>query len=271
MATQAMIRSISSVALLVALVAAGCGRKDQAPTNPASPPVTGGAPEKKKEPAKLPDKADVVLDAAPWHAEFKKDAKAAKEKYKDKVIELSGVVDSVSDDPYDNVGYVFLKVENDILGVRCATTDKKPWIKVSPGSKVKVRGKVPEFGLPADLFSVEIVEAGPNPGVVISAAQLAKEYAADRKAATEKYNDKWAYLDGEVAEKTSSEFCKVLLKLKGEGGITVNCCCGGGSNQKPYEAIKAGSKVKMFGRLSMFDKPTDKEVFLNMSVLTEAK
>ena len=50
------------------------------------------------------------------------------------------------------------------------------------------------------------IQAGPNPGVVVSAQELTKEFAADRKAARKKYDDKWGYVKGEVAESTSSNF-----------------------------------------------------------------
>ena len=254
--------------LLVLGAASGCGKKEETPAKGGG--AEGGGKEPEKQAAQPLGKPDVTMTAEDWAAEWKKDEAAAKAKYKDKVVELSGTVRGTDDDPYGNVGYVYLQAKADILGVRCATTDKKPWTKVSPGSEAKIRGKVPEAGLPGDLYPAEIVHAGPNPGVVITAKERTKEYAADRAAAVKKYNDKWAYVSGEVAEKTKSEYCKVLLKLKGEGDLTVNCCTGAG-NPKALDALKAGSHVSMFGKLSVFSDPKRKDIGLDMAKLTEAK
>ncbi len=253
--------------LLVGLTAPGCGKKEELPAKGAAQGDGGG----KGEPAsKALGKPDVTMDAAAWHAEFKKDADAARAKYKDKVIELSGTVDAVMPSPFGDSGNVFLEVPKETIGVQCRTTEVKPWKKVSPGSKVKIRGKVSEFGR-GELVQAEIVEAGLNPGVVISAEQLAKEFVADRAAARKKYHDKWAYVTGDVLERTSEKYCWVLLKLKGEGDVTVNCCFGEGAYKKPVEPIKAGSKVDVFGRLSVYDGPKDKVIHLNMCELTSAK
>jgi hypothetical protein len=252
-------------ALLAALAAGGCTKKDE---GSAKGPPAGAEPKRDayNEPLGAPE---VTVTPAEWHAEFKKDSKAATAKYKGKVVELAGEVSTVSGDPYDNVGYVFLKVPGDILGVRCATRDKKPWVKVSPGSQVKVRGRISGTYSTGDLDPAEITEAGPNPGVVISAQQLAKEFAADRKAAREKYDNKSAYVDGEITEKGSSQYCGIQLKLKGEGDAYVSCCFGKAANTKPLESAKPGQKVKVFGTLSVIDGEKQKEVYLNTCELTE--
>jgi hypothetical protein len=230
------------------------GQDDTSARPSASAPATTGEP-------------DFRLDVAEWHAEFANDTPAAVKKYMGKVVELSGTVEHVGEDPSANVGCVFLKVEGAQLQDRCATIDKQPWLKVSPGSQVRIRGKVPEFGLPRDLAEAEIVEAGPNPAVVASARQLAEEYAADPKAATEKYDEKWANLDGEVVEKTASKERGVLVRLQGANDVSVACYFGE-RNQKAVEDIKPGTKVKVFGQLSLWK---EKEILLHSTLLTEAK
>src|SRR5437762_156138 len=77
-----------------------------------------------------------------------------------------------------------------------------------------------------DLNPCEIVEAGPNPGVVITAAELTKQFGADRQETRKKYDEKWAYIKGEVISVTKPQGCAVLLTLKGAGDITVTCCFG---------------------------------------------
>jgi hypothetical protein len=215
-------------------------------------------------------KADLVVTPAEWRADFKKDAQAAKAKYKGKVIEMSGVVDSARPDPFGApVGFIDLEVANDFAGVRCVLKDPKPWKKVSPGSKVTVRGKSSDV-VSGDLNPCEIVEAGPNPGVVISATELAKQFAADRSAAQKKYDDKWAYVKGEVIERTKSEGCAVLLKLKGDGDIIVTCCFGE-AYKFTADKVKSGSKVDIYGRLSINPGPKEKTVPLLMSLVTDVE
>src|SRR5262249_53463981 len=147
------------------------------------------------------------------------------------------------------LAYMSFEVPNDLLGVRCVLTDTKPWRKVSPGSKVKVRGKSSETTA-GDLNPCEIVEASPNPAVVITAAQLVKEFAADRDAAVKKYDEKWAIVTGEVVAKGKSEFCPVLISLKGDAKITVACCFGE-AFKRGTEAVKVGAHVEIFGKLSI--------------------
>jgi hypothetical protein len=248
--------------LTLTLAAPGCGQKEE-------PPAAGGPSaadgDKKSSPQAL-GKADLIVTPAEWRAAFKKDSQAAKDNYKDKVVEMSGTVSSVRPDPYGLVGYVNLDVPNDLEGVRCVLADKKPWRKVSPGSKIKVRGKSSDR-FSGDLSPCAIVEAGPNPALTISAQELAKDFAADRKEARKKYHEKWAHVRGEVAEKLSE---KIALKLKGAGDIWVICYF-----PQPYknqlEPVKSGSKVDIFGELSVFDGPQDREVTLNGCALTDVK
>ena len=161
---------------------------------------SGASKEFGKVPTAKPlGKPDVTMDVSQWLAEFKEDSKAAKSKYKHKVVELSGTVAQVVQDRYGLVGFVHLKVEGDLQGVVCTTVDNRAMVIVSPGSKVKIRGKVSDpSATTGQLYPAEIVEAGPNPAVVVSAQKLAKEYGTNVKAAKEKYRDKYVQIDGEV-------------------------------------------------------------------------
>jgi hypothetical protein len=245
--------TIGSVSLILcaALVAAFWTTTDESPGTPTS-----------SAPASLV-KVDYTLDVGQWHAEFGKDPKAAFGKYNGKVVELTGEVEWVSEDPSQQVGCVYLRVEGAPLQDRCATIDKQPWLKVSPGSKVRIRGKMPEYGLPRDLEEAEIVEAGPNPALVMSAQQLTTEYAADRKAGNDKFDEKWAILEGEVVEKGPAKDCAVQLKLKGTDDVTVRCGFGD-RNKKPLDAVKVGSRVKVFGQLSIWK---ENEIVVNSGIL----
>jgi hypothetical protein len=261
MARCLILLALGSLTLI--LVAAGCGQTD-------NPSVGGGSFTTERGEGKAPHpslgKADLIITPVEWRAEFKKDSQAAKAKYKDKVIEMSGTVSSVRPDPYGLVGYVNLDVPDDLEGVRCVLVDKKPWKKVSPGSKVKMRGKSSDR-FSGDLSPCEIVEAGPNPALTVSAQELTKQFAADRKEARKKYHENWAYVQGEVTEKVSK---KIALTLKGAADVSVVCYF-----PQPYkeqlDPIQSGSMVDLFGQLSVFDGPQDREVVLNGCTVTDVK
>jgi hypothetical protein len=229
----------------------------------------GAGAKNGKGPAPI-GKANLVVTPAEWRADFKKDSAAAKAKYKGKVIEMSGIVTSARPDQFGApFGFINLNVADDVVGVRCVLADPKPWKKVSPGSKVTVRGKSSET-LSGDLNPCEIVEAGPNPGVVITALELTKQFAADRMETQKKYDEKWAYVKGEVIMRSKSEGCAVLLTLKGDGDITVNCCFGE-AFKRTADGVKVGSKVDVFGRLQVDPDPKENAVMLLISVLTDAQ
>jgi hypothetical protein len=210
-------------------------------------------------------KADFTTDAESWHAEWAKDREAASTKYKGKTVELSGVVDHPSDDPYCRVGFIYLKIKGDGIGPRCALDDPAPWLKVGPGCKVKIKGIVPEFGSGGGLESCVIVESSPNTCQEITAVQLAKEFAADKKAAEDKYRDKCLIVEGELTGKEPSEIDKgrfVYLMMKGDGGIGVKGYVGNDTEErkKANDDLKAGQKIKICGEARLDLKGKDLQI-----------
>lgn len=245
--------SVLAFVLFAAL--AGCGKNDKA-TN-TDPPTNG-----KNTPGKLDEtgadlaaaKPDVTMSAADWHAEFKKDAKAAKAKYKDKVIELTGRAASVLQNPDAGVGFVHLKVEKDILGVRGSTKDLLIWEKVSEGADVTIRGRVPEFQiLTGELYPIHIVGVK-NLAPTTTAAELAADYAKDKEKFKAAWDDKWVYLEGEFvrAGKSKSDYEEIVLK--GAGDRDIHCTIP--ADAKGLAAkLRPGQKVKVLGQVSVFDEP----------------
>jgi tRNA_anti-like len=218
----------------------------------------------------LPDKDVLVVTPAQWRADFKKDSAAAKAKCKGKTIEMSGVVDSARPDPFGGpYGFINLEVTDDFVGVRCVLADPKPWKKVSPGSKVKVRGKSSDV-LSGDLNPCTIIEASPNPCVVITAADLAKQYTADRQVTAKKYEEKWAMVKGEVIDRPKTDLCAVLVKLKGAGDITLECCFGE-AYKRTTEKVVVGSKVDIYGRIWFDSSPKAKAIGMSICVVSDVE
>jgi hypothetical protein len=249
---------VASIFTAAVLCGSGCGKQDAEKDKGGS-----GTPADKTESGTPPKmdlakaKADFTMDADAWQAEWKKDREAAMKKYKGKIVELTGVVDKPSDDPYCKVGYIWLKVKKDILGPRCALDDPAPWLKVGPGCTIKIKGVVPDFGLSGDLYPCAIVESSPNTGLAITAGQLAKDFAADKKAAEGKYHNKWLIVEGELTGKEPSKIDEgrfVYLTLKGDGDVSVRCYVANNTDElkKANESLKVGQKVKVCGEAQIY-------------------
>jgi hypothetical protein len=252
--------SLASVVMAALLGILGCGKQATA---------TFGAKDRRaksgdKDPSLTAGKADFTLTAEEWQKEWKNGPEAAKKKYDEKLIELSGEIDdSDMSDPYGRIGYVYLKVPGG-GNVRCGTEDKEPWFKVGPGCKVRIQGK-PD-GSTGDLYPCIIVESSPNTTQTISARELTKECASDWKGAKEKYEDKWLIIEGEVSSKPSTKPDLPLL-LKGEAEMKIRCACGDLSEfeRKRNDSIRVGQQIKVCGKVRIDDE--DKKISMNRPML----
>src|SRR4051794_16467528 len=245
---------VASAFAAVLLSGPGCGPGKEGDKDKGVPGKQGG----KADPGAPPKadlaraKADVTMDAESWHAEWAKGIEAASNKYKGKIVELSGVVDHPSDDPYCKVGYIYLKIKSGGIGPRCALDDPAPWLKVGPGCTIKIKGVVPEFGSAGSLYPCIVVESSPNTCQEITAVQLAKEFAADKKAAEDKYRDKWLIVVGELTGKEPSKIDEgrfIYLILKGDGGVGVKAYVPHNTDErkKANDDLKSGQKIKVCG------------------------
>jgi Leucine-rich repeat (LRR) protein len=178
-----------------------------------------------------------------------KDRKAASDKYKGKVIELSGVVKSLDSNFSEDV-YVSLAVDKDITGVMCYMATPEPWAKVVPGQKIKLKGKFPEDAFGAALVHCVFVDTGTNPAITMTAQQLAKEYAADKEAANKKYNEKYLILTGEVVDRqfNSAGAASMTLKVDGKVRVKVSFTAFDKGAVKP---IKVGQQLKVVGQYAL--------------------
>jgi hypothetical protein len=189
------------------------------------------------------------LTAKEFSDEYKKDKAAAKEKYKDKVIELTGVVDSFGKD--GSGGAHVMLVAADVLDrVFCVTAEEEPWSVVVPGQKIKIKGKWPEFSVSPALIACVFVETGPYQPTVLTAEQLAKEYESDPEAATKKYGEKYLVLTGEIAAKEYNSAGAAGIVLKTDGKVKVNCSFTA-FDKESTKSWKVGQKVKVIGQYTL--------------------
>jgi hypothetical protein len=210
--------------------------------------------------------AEVKMTAEAWYAEFKADFTGARTKYAGKVIELNGKVVSFSEDFGTR-----LKMEGDKSGATfpCYTVDRKPWLKVTPGATIKVKGIVPLSGSVGDLGSVQITDAGKYEALTLTASQLAAEHAKSRKDANAKYDRKWCNLSGDFLETKDAPNGRQAF-LKSGNDVEVVCFSGSLGKDDPIAGLKKGTKVKLFGQLIVNERE-EKKVYLIDAMLSEPR
>jgi hypothetical protein len=178
--------------------------------------------------------------------EYDRDKKATNAKYKDKVIEVTGVVVSFGK-TFEGRDFINLGSPGSTEGVQCFTKEKKPWRKAFPSQTARVKGKyhvmeVGSFGL---LGAVIQSVKGKRPPT-LTARKLAEEYAADSSGTEKKFNERYLILTGEVAKVEADGSAKrVTLKT---GLKTRVQCRFEDSQEEETKALKAGQKVKVFGQ-----------------------
>jgi hypothetical protein len=232
---------------------AGCGGKEEpVPSTPAPVQETKPAvPATERKPVDLATaKPDFTLDPKAWYTEWTANDRAARDKYEGKVVELSGEVSEVTARlEGDRIarGVVIIKAVGKDHTIRCLTTDLHPWERVSAGSKVKMRGVVPPFAEFPMLGPSIIVEASPNPAIVISALQLTKEYDDEPKKTVERYKDKYLIVEGEILQKKTDALGITMAFLKGAEDAPPVVCKFPHAMRTEAAALKGGQKIKVVG------------------------
>jgi len=252
---------------LSGLLSTGCkksqsGAPDQqnagAPAAPPGPPPQYQAPPAPA--AKDISKAtpDFTLTAEDFFKQFKENAMRAAEKFNGKVIEVMGEISDVGRDVVSKKPTLTLKTGDQIFGVVCVMAEPNPWNKAVPGQKVKIKGRSEEFA--SRLDSCVFVETGKYQGISLTASELGKEYEANPKATTEKYDGKHLILSGEVDKKEVNEAGAAKFTLKTTGKVKVNVSFTG-FEEEASKAIKPGQKIKVIGKYSFNFAPEEVSLF----------
>lgn len=244
-------KTASALFFVLALALTGCGKKaaDDKPGDKQT--------EKPEDGSDLATaKPDVTMTAEAWHAEFKKDEKAAKAKYMGKVVQLTGKVWTLAQNIDAGITFVHLKVENDLFGVRGGTKDLNLWERVPEGAEVTIRGRLPDMGvMTGELFPIHVVSVDKNPSRTFTAAELAIEFKKDKEKLKAAWGDKWVYVEGEFVRTIKSQHGSEQIVLKGAGGVDIKCAFPMDANALASK-LKPGQKVKVLGQLSIYEEPS---------------
>ena len=194
--------------------------------------------------------------------EFADDKKAAEKKYPmNLIVEVEGEVKkaeklavtetwAVHLEGFEKGKGLFTKIVDCQFEPKTKSFQKAK--ELVPDQKVKIRGKFySAFEYGQRLVDCELVEVGPDPAIKVTASQLSKDFATDRKAAETKYKDKQVLLEGVVAQPVGpkSKFFIVLENSGEKGAPAVHVEFGFTQTvEKLFSQLKKGQKVTVRGR-----------------------
>jgi hypothetical protein len=191
--------------------------------------------------------ADFTVSSADIKKEFAADADAASKKYTGKIVRVAGTVNSVSEFNMDGQ-YIF--TVDGMPAIRCTASaaGRKDCKAIAIGQDATVQGKCAEAT--KDKFTLgdcEVITAGKDPSVTVSAADLAKAFAT--KTGARDYNGEDVTVEGTVSEVKIEHYQVFLDGFKTAEGKTVNVkCMVGASGEGDAKKLKKGSKVVVKGR-----------------------
>jgi hypothetical protein len=141
---------------------------------------------------------DFVLDAKELKKEWSDDSKAAKEKYKGKILAITGFVDTITSDSVV-VSASPIRYSNTDVAHCMAPLDKLSRIhRLGNGQKIKVLVKDVSNGIIVDLIA--ITELEPSNLIERTAEDLAREFEKDPLLAENKYKAKDIAVSGRIKE-----------------------------------------------------------------------
>ncbi len=203
-------------------------------------------PAKGLDPNKEPD---FKLSADEYHAEFKKDLPAAKAKYTDKLLEITGVVEGYSKNLGGEV-QVLVAVKGQNLGLICFSKDQSPWNFAEPGQTVTLRGRFPIFAFAStpSLIECHIMSATGPKAIALDAEALGKEYDANPEATEEKYRNKRLFIKGMVeTKKVEDKSVRVIFKTSSKIKVAASFMP---SDKADGDKVPKGQIARIYGEFS---------------------
>lgn len=239
----------------------------------------------------------VPLGAEELANEWKTNKNETLAKYKDKLLEISGIIATATNDTTVNLPLLEL-TGNDAnkarsIPVKCFfTTKDAPRIdELCEGQRVKVRGQLFDAeGKEATVLNCELVEAGESPELSASPRELVEEYEADKDKMAKKYDSRWLVVEGFIDdierpkwEKYASkdappvevvnEHCyRFFFKTDAKQPLRVCAVCCSYYNDpllKKLGAVSKGQKIKVRGRCDRVLWRQKKRIELTQGVLLE--
>lgn len=211
------------------------------------------------------------LTAADLQKELAKSYDAAKNKYDELRIELTGIVTKIQQSETGNVIFVAgppaagESAASLYLGITCLTDDQQPWAMLGQMQPVKVTGIATFENGSMALGEAKFALDGPSIMVNISADALAAEFAKDKSATKDKYSisgvGKPLVVTGTVLEKHTEKGDPFSLVLgKGNDKVICDYIGSGPDAAKELDPVKVGDTVKLAGQIDSYSKASSPEL-----------
>lgn len=197
----------------------------------------------------------IPVGAAELAAAFAADKEAAKAKYGGQPVEADGVIRSITNIPQSQVRIVLGGKDGSGKPVECVFFMASE-VAVSEGQAATIWGRCTDDGKLSACF---VKKAEPDPATKVGAAELAKEYAADAKAAAKKYEGKALIVEGTVRDVQKRDGRPTFIFEGANDGTprAVNVVADASarmSRDKLIEGVKKGGKWSFRGKVKGFDK-----------------
>jgi hypothetical protein len=267
------VAAVASLILLALFLACAGGTQPSKENKERTDDEKGKKAEAGKSP---PGKPDFTLTAEEFTSEFLADAKAADEKYKGKVVEITGNTRLIGGSYRDGVKTVHITLDgvqkkggaDTLISIRVRPEFHKAALEMSKNQKVQIIGEYEDWslGFSAGVSNATLKVYGKSQLFDISAADLAAEFTRDAKAAINKYADKEMVVEGEVEEVTFKSG-RHYAKLKGDGTTRISL----GVVPEDVPMLKKGRIVRLRGEALRYLLFKNNEVYLSGGCFMEGK
>jgi hypothetical protein len=201
-------------------------------------------------------KPDFTVTAEEFSKEAETNKDAFRQKYKNKVVEVTGTVwttrvprgdvllNGYKKDPKDFVPALVSCMPSASLEAKLRSLAK--------GQQVTLRGTQVDAGFPG-LEKCEFVKVGPSPAVAVTVSSLAEEFKKDRAAADRKYDAKSVVVRAKVvtAEKdTTKKVMWIVTDADGKGTVKIPAWADSFLNDKflkQLEQVKKDDVIILMG------------------------
>ena len=223
------------------------------------------SPAKADDTPKVSD-ADLTVSTEEIRKDFAADEAAAKTKYLNKVVRLTGTLKTVADFDADG-NYAFTFEGAPAVNCVASHSGSKGCKSISVGQDATVQGKCTTAT--ADSFALSacrLISLGKDPSINVSAAELAKPYAA--KTDTSIYDEKTVTVVGTVAKVDVDTFKIFLEGATAPDGSPVRVrCVLGVAAADAIKTVTPGNKVTVKGTCNGMMDTAD--VVIQFAVLQE--
>jgi hypothetical protein len=162
---------------------------------------------------------DFTLSSAAFVTEFTRDTNAAHIKYADKVIELTGKVETINNDVTGQPHFMLEGPDPNKLdrGI-CQMKERFPWARATPGQTVTVKGRCDRTVLVPRLVDCEILSVAGDPLPRLTADEFAKRTSEPELLKKDRTKYHYLIVSGEIDRidpTNSGLFLKTQTKKSG--------------------------------------------------------